>query len=62
MNDGVKKTFKDYPSPASDSSAEPTRWTRPMIRELGRGVQETGAGRYNSTSEGGVGDYFLVPS
>ncbi len=39
MNDGVKKTFKDYPSPARDSNAEPTRWTRPTIRELGR-VQE----------------------
>ncbi len=36
MSDGVKKTFKDYP-PQDEA---PTRWTRPMIRELSR-VQGT---------------------
>ncbi len=51
MNDGVKKTFKDYPSPASDSSAEPTRWTRPAIRELGR-IRGTEDGIHSSTGEG----------
>ncbi len=39
MSDGVKKTFKDYP-PQDEAR---TRWTRPMIRELGR-AQETESG------------------
>ncbi len=38
------------PPRVSDSSAESTRWTRPMIRELGR-VAGTRSGAVTSTNE-----------